>query len=1330
MSEKMFSRLGKKCSLKSTTYNLQGAGGKALNVLGTTVFSFKLGSTQYRHKFYVIQHASRNLILGTDFLSAHKARIYFDLQKVRLDDNNYVDLEQDIHISSVVRSSADVLIRPNAQVALLGKVKHNGYFQPGDLVEFQQTSNSWLDNEPGLLAANSVSTIEDSLRPSVLVVNSTNRSYRVKRGSVLGVLSVVCNTDTKSLNEIVKTEPQGLPDTPDFSTVTVPGEHRARLLSLLKKNSDVFAANAQDIGRTSTVKMSIDTKDNPPVRQRPYRVPLSQQTVVDTAINDMLNNDVIERSSSPWASPIVLVKKKDGTTRFCVDFRKLNKITTPLAVPLPLVDDLLGVLGKAVYFSSLDLISGYWQIMMNEADKEKTAFCTSHRGLYQFKVMPFGLMNAPGLFTQLILQVLEGFESFTTGYIDDILCFSETLDEHFQHLEMIFQRLRDHNLKLKPKKCSFLQSETSYLGFRVTRQGIKPEEDKVEAIRNLQHPSSKKEIRSFIGSCSYYRKFLPNFSGVAKPLIDLTRKSTHFRWEDEHQVAFDSLKASLTNVPFLAYPDISKPFVLTTDASDYCIGACLSQLNEDNVEVPVYFISHKLSATQSRWPTIEKEAYAIFYSVKKLDYILYGAKFTIKTDHRPLIYILNSPSSNKKIQNWMMQLSPYNCSIEHIKGEDNTIADMLSRPPRQLPSNSDVIKSSSSDELDIDVPEHTYQVNILDSNKFVPKQYASYEARPEQREYPYLNANLDMRAEQLQDPEIQKVVAELKAGRTTTNNKFLTNNDILYRISDPDGDPTMRLYVPQKLREALITQYHDLNGHFGVDKCYHTLARAYYWPNMFKELWDYISACVQCNTRNLQRVQPLLQETDIPPYPFAKVSLDISGPFPETLSGNKYIVSFVDWLTGWIEAFAVPDKTADTVVFLLLNEVIPRHSAMLVLVTDNGGENVNNMMRETLLHLNIHHITTSVFHPQSNSKVERSHRSLNNILSKLIADNQCKSWDIHLPQALAALRFSYSESTGQSPFSLLYGRDAVLPIDNILQPRRKYYGEDTHKILLEGQHEAFLRCHRRQKKMKKRQKKYADIKRSDVVFQVGDPVYLKNHKKSCKLSPLWQPYYRIIEQTSPLTFRLKNQLTGEVVSSHAEHLRLAKVEWEITDQEPQQSRLRVRNVVSDESTDSSADESDYSESGGVGSGNSRSSRKRRYRSGSGGNSTHSVDHTDQSDTLSDNKPSDHQESTQSMVPQITSNDLDQLTSDPETYFSVTSEKEETEEPMEVPPPLPQRVRRVRARSSSEDNIPLAELARRFKMRDEPSMDSSEDNIPLAELARKYRLRDQQAVHFS
>ena len=239
----------------------------------------------------------------------------------------------------------------------------------------------------------------------------------------------------------------------------------------------------------------------------------------------------------------------------------------------------------------------------------------------------------------------------------------------------------------------------------------------------------------------------------------------------------------------MAYPDITKPFTLTTDASDYCIGACLSQLNEENVEVPVYFISHKLSATQTRWPTIEKEAYAIFYAVKKLDYILYGAQFTIKTDHQPLIYVLNSPSSNKKIQNWMLQLSPYNCSIEHIKGTDNTIADMLSRVPRLKSDKKEAEQPHSSDEVEIDIPDHTYQVNLLDSNKFAPKQFASYVPVTEQYEGLGLDPGLDMKAEQLADPEIHKLIDQLKNGKAKHKNKFILDNgvctDYLIRILIP-----------------------------------------------------------------------------------------------------------------------------------------------------------------------------------------------------------------------------------------------------------------------------------------------------------------------------------------------------------------------------------------------------------------------------------------------------------------------------------------------------------------------------------------------------------------
>ena len=950
-----------------------------------------------------------------------------------------------------------------------------------------------------------------------------------------------------------------------------------------------------------------------------------------------------------------------------------------------------------------------------------------------------------------------------------------------KHLGMIFDRLRKHGLKLKLKKCHFMQSETSYLGYKLTRDGLKPEEDKVKAIRELEPPTTKKEIRSFIGSCSYYRKFLPNFSGIAKPLIDLTKKNTRFKWGDAHQKAFDFLKDSLTEIPFLAYPDVRKPFTLFTDASNLCIGACLTQLSDEGEELPIYFISHKLSDTQTRWSTIEKEAYAIFYAVNKLHYLLFGAQFTIKTDHQPLIYLLKAPSNNRKIQNWMLQLAAYNCKIEHIKGTDNTIADMLSRAPapqpglehKERPMNEEV-KEVGNDDPDIDVPDQTYHiqtvahetkeesdndlnvgvpdqtqaqavadetkvesneatdihvpgltyyVQTLNSSNFAPKKYATFTMKQELIDLSKLGEDLDMVEEQKKDQEISKIFEEIQTKKIKNGTRYITQDGVLYYISDMQGDPIMRLYVPTQFRQNLIAAYHDENGHFGVDKCYHTLARSYYWPNMFRDLWEHINKCIPCSQRNLKKARPPLKETDIPPYAFAKISLDLAGPFPITLSGNRYVISFVDWLSGWIESFSVPDKTADSVVYLLQTEIFPRFGCPLVLVTDNGGENLNKAMKETLEKLKIHHVKTSVFHPQSNAKVERSHRTMNDILCKLMDSKKCNTWDLHLPQVLAAIRFNYSDSTGQSPFSVLYGRDVVLPIDNLLQPRRKYYGEEAHQILLEVQHEAFLRVHRTMKKQKAKQARYADRNAKDIEYRVGDPVFLRNHKKNCKLSPSWQPYYRIIEQTSPLTFRLKNQLTGEVVKSHAEHLILAKTEWEMNEPAPDnQRRTRLRNVVSDERSSSDKDdrESDPERDAGR---NHESKVDEDQRNIVNNGRDDSVDNEEKRLPCEyDNER--NQDLDEPRLQDLDEPHLTEALGETEGSYSMSEDSGDHDEKMDTLQRLTRPLKRQREGSSSEDDIPLAELSRRLKRRntnqEEVEDMISEDDIPLADLSKRLR----------
>ena len=301
--------------------------------------------------------------------------------------------------------------------------------------------------------------------------------------------------------------------------------------------------------------MRIDTGTHEPIKRRPYRTPLKQRKMVDLAIDEMMQAGIIERSNSPWGFPIVLVEKKDGTKRFCVDFRALNRVTKKYARALPVIDDILASLGSAKYFSKLDLKSGYWQVELHEDDKEKSAI-TCHRGLFHFNVMPFGLTNAPGVFQELMSIVLRGQEDFALAYLDDMLIFSNSIGDHLKHIDRVLSSLQEHNMKLKPSKCEFFEKETQYLGFKISEDGVQPDFDKVKAIESVVTPTTVRQVRSFIGMTSYYRRFIRNFSDIAEPLINLTRKYARFQWDDTCQAAFDSLKMKLVEMVILVSRDI------------------------------------------------------------------------------------------------------------------------------------------------------------------------------------------------------------------------------------------------------------------------------------------------------------------------------------------------------------------------------------------------------------------------------------------------------------------------------------------------------------------------------------------------------------------------------------------------------------------------------------------------------------------------------------------------------------------------------------------------------------------------------------------------------
>jgi transposase InsO family protein/predicted aspartyl protease len=1148
ISKKMFDKLVQRPKLIKEFTNLTVANGESLTMVGKAILSFTMNRLPLTHKFSVVEGLTRNFILGRDWLKANGVRIYFDLGSLRIK-NTYVQLEEDIHISSILRLNKKTLIKPQTGVICYVKLNNAFHIPESGILEVTNLDPGCIQEEPGLTVQESVHTVKTTGKIPVLVVNQTNRHFNLKRGSVIGKGRALRAGEVSTIAEEQKDDDDDTgKEDEEFNEIKVPEEYRSEVVRIVKQNIDLFAKTDIDLGHTDTVKMTINTGEHPPIKNRPYRAPLNKRKIIDKALVDMLEAKVIERSQSPWAFPLVVVKKKDGSNRMCVDFRSLNKITKPTSFPLPLIDDILALLGKSNHYTTLDLKSGYYQVLLDNESREKTAFAC-HKGLYQFLVMPFGLSSAPGIFQELMNIVLQGCEDFATAYLDDVIIFSASPQEHIKHVQTVLDRLRQHGLKLKLKKCAFFEEETEYLGFKVGKDGVKPNPEKVEAIKNLPVPRNVREVRGIIGTCSYYRRFIPNFSKIAEPIIYLTRKNARFKWTEECQVAFDFLKESLMVVPLLVYPDTNKPYVLYTDASDNCIGACLTQESDEGEEKPIYFLSHKLSPTQTRWSTIEKEGFAIYYALQKLDLYLHGSQFVIRTDHKPLKYILDAKMENKKIARWALSVAGYNCKVEYIEGKENHCADLLSRIPwTQTDQDAEQEKvSESADEPDID--DRAFEINTLNSNEFNPKDYASCQVDPPGdivKPKVGLLTEIDMKEKQNADEKIGKLKKSLHKGTAnkTEYKHHMEVEGLLYYLSQPDSDePRLRLYIPGELEQTVIEQFHDRLGHMALDKTYDSIAKKYFFSNMYKKINSHIEKCITCQTRSDRKSRPPVQEVDIPPYPFAKIGLDLSGPYPTTLSGNKYVVSFIDWYSGWPEAFCVPDKSADNIAHLLIEEIFPRYGCPLQLVSDNGTENINRKVRETLEALNIHHVQSNYYSPQANGKVERFHRTLHDVLAKKIEED-VQTWDLYLNQTLAAIRFHENESLKFSPFSLVYNRDVVLPLDTILKPRRRYMGEDQYQIALNQQHKSFVLVHRHTKEARKRRKKYADRHSKEEKFQVGDPVYLKNHRKTNKLDNKWTPYYRIIEQTGPVSFIVKNQLNGTTTKTHARHIRPANIaEW-------------------------------------------------------------------------------------------------------------------------------------------------------------------------------------------
>jgi len=902
----------------------------------------------------------------------------------------------------------------------------------------------------------------------------------------------------------------------------------AAIDNLIHKNSDVFSAKGEKNGCCTTGKLRIKTS-GPPICQKAYRLPLTKRATVDKLITEMLADDVIQPSNSPFASPILLVPKKDGETRFCVDYRKLNAVTEASAFPIPSITDIFDLCGNSAIYSTLDLKAGYHQMRVAEEDIHKTAF-RCFKGQFEFKKVPFVLKTAPNFFQQemnFILSDLIGVCVFV--YIDDILVFSKNEEDHLHHLQLVFDRLRKVGLKLKPTKCSFGLPEVKLLGYVLNSEGIQADPDKVAAIADLPTPTTIKEVRSLLGMTNYYRTSLPNYATIAEPLIQLTRKYTKFTWTSEHQSAFDELKSLLISSHVMAAPDLNRGYKLFTDASDYAVGGILVQDSSDGSEKVIQYISHTLSKTQRKWATIEKEAYALVYCLEKLRPYLFGASVNAYVDHKPLLSLFTKSMNNTKVQRWAVLLAEYGVKIHYISGKRNIRADILSRINSSKPVPVDVIDTGE----DFD-PQSIQEDNLIET-------------------LPWIHANLNLQeigqAQRSEFPDLWT------RANSEEDDDYQIINGVLYSLVPPRIRAPLypRLVLPKAFRAAVIDRTHTELGHVALWKCVERLTEVYVWKGLRKDVLQHLNKCAICLVNNPKHQRFPMGEMPIANSPIELIGIDIVGPFVTSANGNKYLLTIIDHYTGWIEAYPLPDQSNKSVWYAFSTQFIPRFGVPHVLLSDNAGSFTAAAFETYLKQMGITHKTITPNHPQSAGKIERCHLFLKSILTKAV-NNVPSSWEDVLGDALLACRATVSTTTSFTPHFLMTGRRIRLPLQKALQshgPNEFGNRLDTLSNVLKIARQMTIQS-------REYNRKRLQEKANNKLISPGDHVVVKAEER-LTFTSRWDPMFIVTRVNGPVVY-LRHQQTGKTKILNQEKVRLVNPEQIWTDLNSRPHRKRQGRV--------------------------------------------------------------------------------------------------------------------------------------------------------------------------
>lgn len=1086
ISEKLRRKL-KKVMFTESEMVLKVADNKYVTPIGKCTVQAEINGMKQPIELIVLSSCSHNLILGWDFLEASAAIIDCGRAEILL---KTATLKDDIQNLSLY-AQEDYVLKPGIIKQI--SVVDDGILKQGD-VSLECSKSLRLEKE--LAIPNSIVSLKDGMC-KIWIVNSTTQTHRIPAGMRVAEFSPIHRDHLVTIDGGLESSEVELNEVNEIKRTNADIEHllplldpnlssnqREKLLDCLEHFIDCFDFHQEHPIVKSKIKHRIYTGDHPPIKQRPYRVSPTERRIIQTEVEKMIDMGVVKPSESPWSSPVVLVKKKDGTWRFCVDYRRLNKITKKDVYPLPRIDDALDALQGSTFFSTIDLQSGYWQVEVDEKDQEKTAFVTPD-GLYEFKVLPFGLCNAPATFERMMDNLLRALKwTMCLCYMDDIFIFSATFEEHIERIWSVLQCIQNGGLRLNTSKCRFGSQQVKILGHLVDREGIHPDPEKLSAIQKFPKPQSVTDVRSFLGLSSYYRRFIKNFAEISRPLNDLLKKNVGFMWTTDQQRSFEILKRALTTEPVLGHFNKECPIEIHTDASGIGIGAVLVQRQGEEEKVIAY-ASRTLQKAERNYSTTERECLAIIWAIGKFRPYIFGQPFTIVTDHHSLCWLANLKDPSGRLARWALRLQEYDVSIVFKNGKKHKDADCLSRYP--IPEDG---------EISVEIPSLMSLINIQE--------------------------------EQKRDPNIVKIIDKLNQPHGQTQKGFQIKEGSLYKKNfDPLGKTWLPV-IPRQLRFSILRELHDVPtaGHLGFARTYDRIRKRFYWPGMYRDIRRYVAKCRDCQRRKCPSQRPPGLLMPLPPTyePFQRVGIDLLGRFPVSTSGQRWIIVCTDYLTKFAITKALPTGEASEVAKFLIEDVILKHGAPRQIITDRGRCFQSKLVHELTKSWGVSQRMTSAYHPQTNGLTERLNKTLSNMLAMYVEVEQ-RDWDAILPMVTFAYNTAKQESTGFSPFLLVHGREAETTLDTLFPCEPNDFGDEYVQLIATQAEEVRQLARIHILKSQETDKRRYDEKHRPVCYSIDDLVWVFTPIRKVGLSEkLLKRYfgpYRVIRKLSDVTYEVE-----------------------------------------------------------------------------------------------------------------------------------------------------------------------------------------------------------------